>query len=170
MSSHLAVQRVVVSLQYPTSVRTSSPALLGRWSQGRLSDITVKTYSLPKSAILSSRSDLQTLFSSGQTLFVYPLKLVWVVSDDHHEVKCAFSVPKRLYRRAVSRNRIKRLMREAYRLQRPSLLDNLQEHKGGLHLMVIYLGKQEESQAKIHKAMTRLLSQIPEKVTPRQTS
>lgn len=78
---------------------------------------------------LSSVKDIETLFKKGKSLFVFPLKVVFIPKklDDKKEeneqkvippARLLISVSKRNFKKAVDRNRIKRQIREGYRLQK----------------------------------------------------
>lgn len=82
---------------------------------------------LSKQERLSSRKDIETLFERGQSLAKYPVRLVWMKCQDmgDYPVSVMFSVSKKKFSKAVDRNRIKRLLRENYRLLKPSLYQAL---------------------------------------------
>lgn len=88
------------------------------------------------------------------------MKVVWRKVDELHTdaaVQIAFSVPKRIYKRAHDRNRIKRLMRESYRLQKSELLQ-MAESKGlKIALMVVYIGKEILDYPKVSAAMAKAI-------------
>ena len=69
---------------------------------------------------LKNKKLIERLFDSGQSITVFPLKAVYLNTSFEDEVaaKVGVSVSKRLFGSAVDRNRIKRLLREVYRLNR----------------------------------------------------
>lgn len=96
--------------------------------------------SFKKREKLKSEKLITLLFTEGESVLVYPLRMVYLQTtfEDHEKVKAGVSVSKRHFKNAVDRNRIKRLMREAYRLQKGSFFNNL---SGSYALMILYIGK-----------------------------
>ncbi len=66
---------------------------------------------------LKSKKEIELLFSEGKTISSYPIRLVYRKTsfDGEIPIKVAVSVSKRHFKKAVDRNRIKRLLRESYR-------------------------------------------------------
>jgi len=72
---------------------------------------------LRKNERLYEKTALDSVFQNGRSIHHSPVKLLWVIDKRKSEVpvKVAFSVPKRLFKKAVTRNLLKRRMREVYR-------------------------------------------------------
>lgn len=84
--------------------------------------ITGNTFS--KLERLSSKTLIQELFNNGSSFYLFPFKVIYLKTDpaqDNHQV--LFSVPKRQFKRAVDRNRIKRQLKEAYRMHKSIIAD-----------------------------------------------
>ena len=76
-------------------------------------------YSLSKSEILRGRKPIAELFDKSSSFFLYPFKVFYRIDAGGGPSKALFVIPRKQHRRAVDRNKIKRRMREAYRLNRP---------------------------------------------------
>ena len=97
-------------------------------------------FSFNKKEHLCSRSDISFLIEKGKSFVIHPIKVRWVRVDCQDVyVKCGFSVPKRNFKKAVSRNRIKRLMREAYRLNKNLLYDSLIEKNVKMQILFTFI-------------------------------
>ena len=108
---------------------------------------------------LKSKVVIDRLFSEGKSLQKYPLRLIFLPQiDSRAEVhKTAVSVPKRRFKRAVDRNKIKRHMREAFRKNKYLVSSNLPFFYA---LMFIYTGREKEDYSKIFSATEELLKRL----------
>lgn len=80
-----------------------------------------RLYTLPKSERLCSRKSLERLFSGERrSISVFPIRAVFIETDEPR-IRIMVSVSKRHFKQAVKRNRVKRQLREAYRLNKPIL-------------------------------------------------
>ncbi|RMD96097.1 MAG: hypothetical protein D6816_19390, partial [Bacteroidetes bacterium] len=77
-------------------------------------------------------------------------------------VRVAFGVSRRNFKLAVQRNKIKRRMREAWRLHKHELYENLNAMEGQMALMIIYTGNEEKGFAEIEKSVKRAIRKLPE--------
>ncbi len=107
------------------------------------------------------------MFSANNKLAGYPLLLLYLPSTGFRPeapVQTAFSVPRRKIKKAVKRNRIKRLMREAWRLNKHVLYEALQEQEKSYDFVFIYIG-QEENPAfrQMEKAVKKLSKKFLQK-------
>ena len=109
---------------------------------------------------LKSRKEIERLFQAGsQACMQYPLRLVWRPMEQRRSefpVQMTVSVSKKRFKRAVDRNRIKRLVREAYRLQKPQLYEGIGEAEKQLAWMIIFVGKEMPEYRRIEKSMRKL--------------
>ena len=72
----------------------------------------------PKSERLVGRAAIDKVYSEGDEIFKYPLQIKYLEKDEGESCRFLVSVPKRLFKRAVDRNKLKRRIREAYRLNK----------------------------------------------------
>lgn len=114
---------------------------------------------------LKSRKTIGSLFKGdGQSFMAYPLRVVWIAlpepaaSDSPAQV--AISVSKRLFKTAVARNRIKRLIREAYRLNKAALYEKIPTDQP-VALMLIYVGKEELPFTEVEKGVRKMIEKFP---------
>lgn len=129
-----------------------------------------KRYTLGKAEKLKSRKAIAGLFAKGDSIHSYPVRAIYRrvedLSDD--KINCrsqvAFVAGKRRYRRAVDRNRIKRLMRESYRLNKHILLDAAEHSEIAVHLMMVYTGKKILSQKEITSSTIAVLQRLSKKL------
>jgi len=120
----------------------------------------IQTY--PTIEKLKSKKLLDELFTSGKKLNEYPIKLVYkqLNFEDEVLVKAGVSVPKRNFKRAVDRNRIKRLLREAYRLNKYIIHEVLEEK---YVCMFLYLGKEMPTFKAVNIKIENLLKKLAER-------
>ena len=96
-----------------------------------------RPHTFGKAEHLCGRKRIDGLFASGRSLSAYPIRVVYARQDEARvPVSVLVSVPKRHFKHAVDRNRLKRLMREAYRLNKYLLIDQLED---GQHLAIAFL-------------------------------
>ena len=120
------------------------------------------TYS--KKEKLKSKKVIEQLFSEGKSVTVFPLRLVYLeyAFDDEIQFKTGVSVSKRSFKNAVDRNRIKRLLREAYRLNKDRHFNNI---LASYALMILYIGKEKSEFTSIEDSMNELLGAFSKKVS-----
>ncbi|WP_164112774.1 MULTISPECIES: ribonuclease P protein component [Sphingobacterium] len=113
---------------------------------------------------LCNKSLLSKLFHSGSSFVVYPFRVVYMdipLDRIKSPVNAVISVSKRRFKAAHDRNRIKRLMREVYRLQKADLLyPSVKLRSSGLLLAIQYVGKEEMPFAKMMDKMEKALKQL----------
>ncbi len=117
-----------------------------------------KKNSLKRNKILKSKKEIDKLFSGAQSISSYPVRIVYIINKEENEFfKTAFSVSKKRFKRAVDRNRIKRLLREAFRKQQDKLKIK------GIEMMWMYTGKEMPDYPVIYQSIEKLLTEINKK-------
>jgi ribonuclease P protein component len=108
---------------------------------------------------------IKEVATTGKAVHVPPFRLVgkFMELPGTAPAQIAFAVPRRNLRKAVERNRMKRLMREAYRLMKPRTYERLSAGTGRVAWLLVYQGReligQEETARKISDALDRWLLQ-----------
>lgn len=120
-----------------------------------------KAFSYSRPEKLKSRTLLNQIFAEGKSINAFPLKLLYQVIDRKEEVsvKAGVGVSSKHFKKAVDRNRIKRLLRESYRLQK-HLLGNTVAENNQLILFFLYTGKEVPDSKIIFEKMQTLLLRI----------
>jgi len=102
-------------------------------------------YTLKKAEKLKSRKRIDLLFKKGKSFSVFPYKVFFMVTPAETSpgtsIQTGFGVSSRHFKKAVDRNRIKRLGREAWRLQKNPLADHLTKKEISIALFFVYIGK-----------------------------
>jgi ribonuclease P protein component len=154
-------------------------------------NMTAKTFSYSHSEKLKSRKLLNKLFLEGKSLNAFPLKLIYLSNEKTSElsvyttdisnrnalhqsnistkqeptIAAGVGVSSRNFKKAVDRNRIKRLLRESYRLQK-NLLAGLHKTNKQWQLFFMYTGKELPELAVIHAKMELLVRKLVEQLLP----
>ncbi len=125
-------------------------------------------FTFHKKEKLKSEKIIQRLFAEGNHLFKYPIKLVYLVSDEitmPAPLQIAVSVPKKRFKKAVDRNQLKRRMREGIRKHKHLIDMNAFDSLSYLGIMLIYVSSDIEESKKIHRTIEHLLSRLPAHLT-----
>jgi len=109
---------------------------------------------------LKKKTLIAELFARGKSISVFPLKMIYLEADHDstYKIQAGVSVSKRNFKKAVQRNRIKRLMRESYRKNK-FLIYNSEDTKKHI-FMFIYQGKNEVSYQLMEEKMVILLERF----------
>ncbi len=109
---------------------------------------------------LKSQKAIEQLFAEGKSVSAYPLRMVYLKNDIH--LKVGVSASKRNFKKAVDRIRVKRLLREGYRLNKSLLLDNNINH---YTLMILYIGKEMPDFELINQKTKVLLTKFNDQIS-----
>ena len=118
---------------------------------------------LGKQERLKSKKLIEKLYAEGDSVKTFPLRMMYVQTAHTSEFPCqvGVSVAKRNYKLAVDRNRLKRLMRETYRLQKQIVYNNLDRP---YVFMISYIGSEEIKYEDLYLKMEKLLTLFIDKV------
>jgi ribonuclease P protein component len=126
-------------------------------------------FTFKKAERLKSLKVIGGLFKDGQSFGVYPLRLFWsalppLANGSGAPVQFTVSVAKKNFKSAVARNRIKRQVREAWRLNKHRLYRRLEGSQQQYACMVLYVAKENLPTAQIDKAMQTMLHLFYKKI------
>jgi len=111
-------------------------------------------FTLGKDEKLKSRKLIERLFSEGKSISKFPVKLYYLPIEDVEKNQAAFAVPKKNFKSAVTRNRLKRQLREVYRHHKHLLSP---ENGKKFALLFLYIGKDKPQFAQLDSSITALL-------------
>ena len=134
-----------------------------------------KQFTLGKNERLKSRKQIDQLFDKGKSFVVTPFRIYYLVSEILNAQRSTFNiqfgigVSAKNFKKAVDRNRIKRLAREAWRLQKNELKEQMKTNGKQLNVFFIYTGKALPEFAivkdKVAVALKKLADKIDENIS-----
>lgn len=117
--------------------------------------MNLKSFTYPEKEKLKSRKLIKKVFEEGKTIKSYPIFIRFIEQNNEtHNV--GVSVSKRNFKKAVDRIRIKRQLREAYRLNKEELIDTESKYA----MMIIFIGRKEVASKEIHQTVKSLLKEL----------
>ncbi len=124
-----------------------------------------RQFTFGKDERLKSRKLIEQLFSSGQRFGLFPYRIFYLFDTEKNplqknKLQCGVGVSTRNFKKAVDRNRIKRLTREAWRLQKPLLNNQMKNHPHALRVFLIYTGKELPAFAVVKEKMTAITDKL----------
>jgi ribonuclease P protein component len=130
-------------------------------------------FTYQKTDKLKSRKQTQHLFSTGQAINVFPIRLIYTIEPILNTaanlsltsiLQAGVGAPSRTFRKAVQRNRVKRLLREAYRLEKPNFISQAALDNKRINLFFLYTDAlvltQVEIQGKLKEALSILVTKL----------
>lgn len=105
---------------------------------------------------------IEQFYREGKRFVAWPLRVTWQeISNDQSPTRVLVWAPKSLFKHAVQRNRLRRLMREAYRLHQDMLTSNSDSGQtSNFYIAFNYMDKEEQPFAVIEKAVCKALKKI----------
>jgi len=133
-----------------------------------------KQFTLGKNERLKSRKSIEQLFSVGKSFTLNPFKIFYLtvflsgVSTEQAKpsssIQFGVGVSTKNFKKAVDRNRIKRQIREAYRLQKSALQKKISKREMSMDIFIIYTGKELPEYTDVHHKIQLILDKL-EKIT-----
>ncbi len=120
-----------------------------------------KRFTLGKIERLKSRKQIELLFSKGEKFSITPFRVHYAFNElTNPPLQFGVGVSNKNFKKAVDRNKIKRLVREAYRLQKVALEQQVKEKKRQLNLFFIYNGKEIPGYGGIFAKVKKILDRL----------
>ena len=120
---------------------------------------------------LKSRKQTQFLFANGQSMNAFPIKLIYTIeANEPGCLQAGVGAPSRTFRKAVARNRVKRLLREGYRLERPAFMEAASIKGLRINLFFLYTDATVIAQAAIQEKIKQLLARLAKKINSTRPS
>lgn len=105
----------------------------------------MKTFPFQKSQRLTLKKEIEALFRQGKSFHYGSLRVVYqVIPDGPEGLRVLITIPRRKFRNATDRNKIRRLIREAYRLNRSRFITDEMASVIGINLGLVYTGESAE--------------------------
>jgi ribonuclease P protein component len=120
---------------------------------------------------ISLKKEIDLLFAEGKSFTIFPLRIIYANSQTASGARLALltSVPKRKLRRAVHRNRVKRLIREAFRLNRKCLAETLENCNKTALVAFVFVGNEIPDFKTVETAVIKALYELSAQFTCEQS-
>ena len=123
-------------------------------------------FTLSKEERICSKKLINELFTgNGRSMTAFPLRVVFMkrtIVDDQPRAAMLVSVPKRYFKHAVDRNRVKRQVREAFRRHKSIITQNLTDDHESVAMAFVWLTNEKFPSSEVENRMVRLLTRISE--------
>jgi len=124
----------------------------------------MKQFGFSKQERICKRNDFHELLSDGQSIYCYPFRCVYLWRDSSSfSVRVAVSVSRRRFKHAVDRNKVKRLVRESYRLEKHQLYQHYADCNQSLDIIIIYTDTKILSFSLFRKSFIKLINKLIKK-------
>ena len=123
-------------------------------------------FTLSKEERICSKKLINELFTgNGRSMTAFPLRVVFMkrtIVDEQPRAAMLVSVPKRYFKHAVDRNRVKRQVREAFRRNKSIITQNLTDDHEAVAMAFVWLTNEKFPPSEVENRMVRLLTRISE--------
>ncbi len=124
-----------------------------------------------RSEKLKSRKAMEHLFAKGKYFTIFPIKVFYTTQNistpiltQQADLHAGVGVSSRIFKKAVQRNKIKRLLREVYRTEKQALQSTVQSANQPLSVFFLYIGKEMPLFTDLQHAMKKSLERLESKV------
>ena len=113
---------------------------------------------------------MQFLFSKGTAITMHPIRLLYTIEKEEAGIfsngllQAGVGAPSRQFRKAVQRNKVKRLLREGYRLEKPNFTNSISIKNTRLNLFFLYVDANVQTQQQIQATIKLLLQKLSDKL------
>jgi len=118
-------------------------------------------FTFSKNERLCSKKYIEELYKKGSSTFLYPFRIVYLTQSSSELSgpfpKILISVPKRLFKKAVDRNKLKRQIREAYRKNRHDFFNESEQGQIPVFLSIVYVGKEKLPYIQLERKLISIL-------------
>ena len=119
-----------------------------------------------KAERLCGKNAIERLYAEGKVFLTYPVRVVFCFAPKGDvPARCLISAPKKRFKHATDRNRIKRQIREAYRTNKHEMYRLLEEKDYQLHLAITYIANTIEPTGFVEKRIKIALEKLIEQLT-----
>lgn len=123
-------------------------------------------HTLGKDQRLKSRKRIETIFKDGKRFSVFPFRIFFLKEKSgEYELQIGVGVSGKLFKKAVDRNRIKRLIKESWRVQVTSLEEKLVSEENSLFVFIIYTAGEMLPYKEVYKEISTVITKLEEKLS-----
>lgn len=124
-----------------------------------------------KNEKLKSRKELDALFNGGKSFLVFPVKVFYTQQEaSPAAIKTGVGVSSRYFKKATDRNRVKRLLREAYRTEKSPLFETIEANAVSLNVFLLYVDKTLPEYANLKKVMATVMQKLMQHATAQKNT
>ena len=127
----------------------------------------MKQFGFSKQERICKRDDFHEILSKGQSVYCYPFRCIYLWRDaDSFSMRVAISVSRKRFKHAVDRNKVKRLIRENYRLEKHQFYQHYADCHQSLDILIIYTDTKILSFSLFQKFFIKLIDKLIKKNSP----